>query len=148
MRFQKGQAIVEFALLLPLFLILLFGILYTGMIMADYLTLSSMARSSAREAAVISTEKYKQSKYSTVISNYSNKELPVDIFTWDPTKDKYFKITYEKNSRNVKVEIKADLNKKKVGYKVASVMDSIAGSNMKNMELNVTYTMFSEHELE
>lgn len=49
---ERGQMLVEFALLLPLFLVLLFGIMYCGFMYGDYLTLSNMARSAAREAVI------------------------------------------------------------------------------------------------
>ena len=49
---HKGQSTVEFALVLPLFLFIMFGIIYTGMMYHDYTTLSNIARSVAREAAV------------------------------------------------------------------------------------------------
>ena len=52
MRKHKGQAIVEFALVLPLFLLLMYGIIYSGMMFHDYSTLSNIARASAREAAL------------------------------------------------------------------------------------------------
>lgn len=50
---QRGQDIVEFALLMPLFFIFIFGIMYCGFLFGDYLTLSSMARSAAREAVIV-----------------------------------------------------------------------------------------------
>lgn len=50
---QRGQDIVEFALLMPLFFIIFFGIMYCGFLFGDYLTLSSMARSAAREAVIV-----------------------------------------------------------------------------------------------
>ena len=52
MRNQKGQAVVEFAVVLPLFLLVLFGIIYSGMLFYDYSSLSNLARSGAREAAI------------------------------------------------------------------------------------------------
>lgn len=52
MKKQRGQMLVEFALLLPLFLLLLFGIMYCGFMYGDYLTLNNMARSAAREAVI------------------------------------------------------------------------------------------------
>ena len=55
MKRQKGQVIIEFALILPLFLILLFGIIYCGMLFYDYISLSNIARSAAREAAIVQT---------------------------------------------------------------------------------------------
>ena len=41
MKKQRGQMLVEFALLLPLFLLLLFGIMYCGFMYGDFLTLQS-----------------------------------------------------------------------------------------------------------
>lgn len=52
MRKHKGQAIVEFALVLPLFLLMIFGIIYSGMMFHDYSTISNIARATTREAAV------------------------------------------------------------------------------------------------
>lgn len=50
---QKGQAIIEFAVVLPLFVLFLFGIIYSGMLFYDYISLSNLARSAAREAAIV-----------------------------------------------------------------------------------------------
>ena len=69
---QKGQSIIEFALVLPLFLLLVFGLFYIGMFFADYLTLSSIARSSAREAAVIQDINEINRFYPTVKAHYEN----------------------------------------------------------------------------
>ena len=41
MRFQKAQAIVEFAFVLPLLLVFIVGIIYFGFAFADYLMLSN-----------------------------------------------------------------------------------------------------------
>ena len=59
MKKHKGQSVVEFALVLPLFLFIMFGVIYTGMLFHDYATLSNIARSSAREAAVSATDNYR-----------------------------------------------------------------------------------------
>ena len=58
MKKRKGQSVVEFALVLPLFLFILFGIIYSGMMFHDYAALSNIARASAREAAVSDTIDY------------------------------------------------------------------------------------------
>ena len=50
---QKGQAVIEFAVVLPLFVIFLFGIIYCGMLFYDYISLSNLARSAAREGAIV-----------------------------------------------------------------------------------------------
>lgn len=54
MKRQKGQVIVEFALILPLFLLMIFGLIYSGMLFHDYSTLSNVARSATREVAISS----------------------------------------------------------------------------------------------
>ena len=56
MRFQRGQSIVEFALVLPLFLLFTFSIIYFGCVFADYVALGTIARSSARAAVVLQQE--------------------------------------------------------------------------------------------
>ena len=58
MKKRKGQSVVEFALVLPLFLLIMFGVIYTGMLFHDYITLSNIARTSAREAAVTAKDEY------------------------------------------------------------------------------------------
>lgn len=55
MRKQKGQDMVEFAILLPLFLMILLGIIYSGFFFSDYLTLNNIARYSARHVELSDT---------------------------------------------------------------------------------------------
>ena len=52
MKRQKGQDIVEFALLLPIFLLVLCGFIYCGFMFGDYQTVQGIVRNAAREAAV------------------------------------------------------------------------------------------------
>lgn len=49
---QKGQSAVEFALIIPLFLILILGMIYGGFAYADYLQYSTAVREAARDIAV------------------------------------------------------------------------------------------------
>lgn len=49
---SKGQSTVEFALVLPLVLLLLLGLLQVGLMLRDQLLVASAAREAAREAAV------------------------------------------------------------------------------------------------
>lgn len=53
MKNQKGQDIVEFALLFPVFMIIITGIIYVGLLFGDYVSLNNQARSIARDAAVV-----------------------------------------------------------------------------------------------
>ena len=82
-KFQKGQSIVEFALVLPLFFLLLWGFIYLGMFFADYLMLNDVARSCAREASLIQASTLKgnaqannlQEKYRTECEKRQNTTL-------------------------------------------------------------------------
>lgn len=65
---NKGQSLVEFALVIPLFLFLVFAIIYCGMLFHDYSALSSIARSAAREAAI--EEKTDTVTYGKIASFY------------------------------------------------------------------------------
>ena len=76
MKKRKGQAIVEFALVLPLFLLMMFGIIYSGMMFHDYSTLSNIARASTREAAVSAGEDYTE-----IVNFYKDKLKNGGLFT-------------------------------------------------------------------
>ena len=54
-RRQEGQAMVEFALVIPLLLLLIFGIIQFGMLFNNYLALTDAVRVGARQAAVSRT---------------------------------------------------------------------------------------------
>jgi Flp pilus assembly protein TadG len=49
---EKGQAVTEFALVLPILAVLLFGIIQFGIAFKDYLSLTDAVRAGARKAAV------------------------------------------------------------------------------------------------
>lgn len=139
---QKGQSIIEFALVLPLFLLLVFGLFYIGMFFADYLTLSSIARSSAREAAVIQDINEIQNNYPTVKAHYEDSTLPMDIYKWDPKDKTNFAIEYKNN--NVVVTMKANLNEN--GILLENIVNKLADSTNSNFDLQITYTMYSEYK--
>lgn len=140
---QKGQSIIEFALVLPLFLLLVFGLFYIGMFFADYLTLSSIARSSAREAAIISSDDYYKDNYKKVRDKYKDEKLPMDIFEWQATSTKHFNIKYDEDSHNVQVIMKADLNTQ--GLQLGNIVSRLAGG-MNLAKIDITYSMYSEYK--
>ena len=91
---EKGQVIVEFALVLYFLLMLVFGIIYSGMLFYDYTTLSNTARTVARERAVsgdeVTDEKIleryvKDGKfiYGLTTSLYTPEDPPIEITTED-----------------------------------------------------------------
>ena len=52
MKSEKGQSLVEFALVLPLLILLLFGIIDFGRIFNAYLTIDHAGRDAARTASI------------------------------------------------------------------------------------------------
>ena len=52
LRNQQGQAATEFALVLPILALLLFGIIQLGVVFNHYVTVTDAARAGARKAAV------------------------------------------------------------------------------------------------
>ncbi len=53
---EKGQALVEFALLVPIFLVLMFAIVDFGMGFYSWITVTNSAREGARIGAVLASE--------------------------------------------------------------------------------------------
>src|SRR3712207_3323787 len=51
-RNEKGQSVAEFALVLPLLMLVLLGIVQFGMVFKQYITLTDAVREGARKAAV------------------------------------------------------------------------------------------------
>ena len=70
MKRQKGQDIVEFALLLPIFLLVLCGIIYCGFMFGDYQTVQGIVRNAAREAAVVGHYTESADPLQSKIDNY------------------------------------------------------------------------------
>jgi len=135
MKKQRGQAIVEFALVLPLFLIFIFGIVLSGMLFADYMTLSNVARSSAREAALTSDPENRGigEKYKT------ETRLFTDLYTWDSTvitKNKYSNL-----NNSVTVTIRTTLN---ANFPGVSFMKFFTGDKFPPSKYDIDYTMHSE----
>lgn len=74
---SKGQSIVEFALVLPLFMLFLTGIFQFGLYYADYSALQNVARSSARMASLGKTEQ-------EVRDSYIDDAPNMHVHVWDP----------------------------------------------------------------
>lgn len=52
LRNNRGQTLVEFALIIPIFLLLVFGMMDFGIVLNQYLVVTEAAREGARSAAV------------------------------------------------------------------------------------------------
>lgn len=141
LKFQRGQSIVEFALVLPLFMLSLFGIIYFGMAFSDYIALNSFARSSAREAS-ISTE---NAPYNDIKEKYGQNDLPANLYEWDTTngfKIEDVSITNDgKSSKNVRVTIDAKLSTDRDS--LAQIFRNILGEDSL-FDIHIQYTMYKE----
>jgi len=75
-RNRRGQAIVELALVLPVFLLLLVGMMEFGLVLHDYVTVAEAARVGARAAAV-----HKDNATITAATKNAAPGLPADQLT-------------------------------------------------------------------
>ncbi|MCR5177123.1 MAG: pilus assembly protein [Anaerovibrio sp.] len=112
MKFQRGQSIVEFAIIMPLFLLFIFGIIYTGFAFSDYLMLNHTVRSVAHEASLADTE----DEYpNIIINNTQYAVLKSDLYKWEPdrttgTNNKYLTIKHDNTRHEVIVTATATYN--------------------------------------
>ena len=137
---QKAQGITEFALVLPLFLLLVMGIIYFGMAYADYLTMSNAVRSIAHEASL----KENNDDYPAVVKNCTtNLPLISDIYEWTPSSNgsnnDYLSVTYNASTKNVDVEANAKFNKAST---IGNVLANFVGSDIKD-GVSIKYSMYS-----
>lgn len=79
MKSQKGTAIVEFALILPLFLMLLFGLVDFGRLFHAYLTIDHAGREGARAASVQSEDGIVQSSIMNAVTGLNTDNLTVQV---------------------------------------------------------------------
>ena len=132
MRKQKGQAVVEFALVLPLFFMFFWGIVYTGLLYSDYLTLSNLARESARAASIQGAEHYEE-----IRTGDSGQKLLTDLYHWNGDESS-FKIENGANT-SVKVTLTANLNRSFPGV---GIMDFLGMSLPE--KYTIVYSMYKE----
>lgn len=67
---ERGAAAVEFALLLPVLMLILFGIIEFGMIMYSREVITNASREGARAGIVQSTAKPTVGEIQTIVTNY------------------------------------------------------------------------------
>lgn len=76
---ENGQAIVEMALVLPLFLLLLFGVVEMGRIGNAYITVSNAARAGGRVATVGATDSEINSSVQNAATSLDPANLTINI---------------------------------------------------------------------
>jgi hypothetical protein len=86
---ESGQAMTEFAIVLPFFLVLLMGVIQFGIVWNDYVSLTDAARAGARRAAVSRHVDWKTEGCNTVRSSApdlaASGELFCDVLVDGPT---------------------------------------------------------------
>jgi len=135
MRKQKGQAVVEFALVLPFFFMLFWGIVYTGLLYKDYLTLSNFARESARTASIQGAA----ACYHIMRNEIPAPNLSTSLYNWDVNNNSDFQI--ETVDSVVTVKLKAKLNPNFPGV---GIMDYLGMSLPGKYEIE--YSMYEEYQ--
>lgn len=135
---QRGQTIVEFAFVLPLFMLILMGIIEFGMAFSDYSDLQNVARSTARAAALGQSEKD--------IRASAAKNANFLVYTWNPQDASDFQIDIpQKNgskwsSDDVTVTLRAKQEKTSFLHYVTSTL----GSSEDGYTIHITYKMYYE----
>jgi hypothetical protein len=93
---EKGQAILEFALILPLFLILIMGVVDFGLALKSYITVTNASREGARYAVICPSN---DTVIKTRVADYSDGLLTADnvSLSWEGgtrcTSEKYVEVT-------------------------------------------------------
>lgn len=140
---QKGQAIVEFAVVFPIFLFVFLTMIYLSLCLMDYFTIQEIARSSARDAALKGSK-----SYVTIHDNYikaykDEKWFTNGLYEWR-TDENGGDFTIAKEENNT------DMNKPVVVKIVLRRNDKVTGVSILDMvftlpeKLEVEYRMYDE----
>jgi Flp pilus assembly protein TadG len=91
LREERGQSLIEFALVMPLLLILVLGIIQFGFALHSYIALTDAVRIGARQAAVSRSINPESSRVPLIVSkvekagvNLDKNKLTVTVTPWDP----------------------------------------------------------------
>lgn len=99
LREERGQAMVEFAVILPIFVVLVFGIIQFGIVFNNYVTLTDATRAGARAGAVARNDADPTGTATTAVNNsatdlnQSNLHVYVNS-TWQSGSDITVRATY------------------------------------------------------
>lgn len=150
---QRGQALVELAFTLPLFLMMLFCIVYGGWVFTDYMTFSNLTRSCAHDAVNNGIDKAR----TNAIKNKNT--LRSDLFVWNPEESKYLYFEESEPDEDtgdtvITVHVRAglDTNNSYLGKMVHNLIKLCSGSeSAARTEENfiiIDYSMYKENDNE
>ena len=77
-RRQEGQALVELALVLPLFLLLLLGIVQMGSVFRDYIALTDATRVGARQGSIARSLQPPSSREASIVTRVQRAAVNLD----------------------------------------------------------------------
>lgn len=156
---QRGQALVELAFTLPLFLMMLFCIVYGGWVFTDYMTFSNIARDCTHKAVNIQTEDIGSAvrEYASGTGKYKELgnmkgTLRSDLFVWDPSSSKYLDAEENidgDNSIVVTVHLRAglDTNNSYLGKMVRNLL-KLCGTEDPDKKMDpfvsIDYSMYKD----
>ena len=83
---KRGQAIVEFALVLPVFILILVGIMEFGLVFHQYLVVTSASREGARVAALGGTDAEVSAVVTAAVGNINKGLLTTAVSPADRTR--------------------------------------------------------------
>ena len=144
---QRGQTIVEFALVIPLFVFILMGIMAFALYFSDYIALNNIARSVAREAALLTNDEDGEywneiiDRYVSNVPETSNPAtyyLPNSAYTWDPST----MTIAASGTKDVKVTLTANVSD---GGPVKALANIMGDDSFLN-SINVEYIMYWEKQ--
>jgi Flp pilus assembly protein TadG len=75
---ERGQAVVELALVLPIFLLLLLGVVQFGSVFRDYIALTDATRVGARQASVARSIQPASSRETSIVTKTRNAAVNLD----------------------------------------------------------------------
>jgi Flp pilus assembly protein TadG len=140
--FRKGQAVVEFAIILPLFLLLLLGIFFLFIYCYNLIALQTMSRDIARAMSVNTSslnDSYGDIKTAYADGKMSNL-LVQGYYVWDPASTDDFPIP-TLDSDNLTVTLKATS-----GGSYGGMINYIFGSGSDSFftSMSVSTSMYKE----
>lgn len=160
-RNQKGQDLVEFALVFPIFIFLVIGIIYVGFFFGDYMTLSNITRSAVREAAVSTAtvsvnengQTVKRRDFSAITDKYNkilkNEHIITSLYLFQNTDNPLIiqssTLPQETNTQAktaVKAEIPMVINK---GQGFVNALYNLGIISDSNANYTITYYMYDEN---
>ena len=112
LRSQKGQSLTEFALALPILVLLLFAVIQFGIVFNNYVTLTDATRAGARKAAVGRQQSNPQNAVITAVRNSASdlkqSDLSITVTsTWQPGADVTVTATYPYSIRLLGLPVKS-----------------------------------------